>query len=175
MLLVRGPTAGVIFRKLRNSWVSRVGRIYLETFIAAPRERCFDLSLDVDRHKHSMSRTGERAVAGVTRGMMGLGDTVTWEARHFGIPWRLTVRITQLDRPHRFVDEQLHGPFAAMRHEHRFAPVAGGTLMADDFQFEVPLGRLGVIVDALVLERYMRQLLGARNEYLKGVAESEGR
>lgn len=152
-----------------------MGRIYLETFIAAPPERCFELSLDVDRHERSMSRTGERAVAGVTRGMMGLGDTVTWEARHFGIPWRLTVRITQLDPPHRFVDEQLRGPFAAMRHEHRFAPVAGGTLMADDFRFEAPLGRLGVLVDALVLERYMRTLLGTRNEYLKGAAESESR
>lgn len=146
--------------------------IYLETLIAASQERCFDLSLDVDQHMGSMSRTGERAVAGVTSGMLGPGDTVTWQARHFGVPWRLTVRITEFERPHRFIDEQVRGAFAWMTHTHRFTPVEGGTLMADEFRYDVPLGWLGAMVDKLALERYMRKLLSARNEYLKLVAES---
>ncbi|HLY32815.1 MAG TPA: hypothetical protein VKQ36_17460 [Ktedonobacterales bacterium] len=59
--------------------------IQLETFIAATPERCFDLSLNVDEHRQSMAHTHERPIAGVTVGILHLGDTVTWEAVHFGI------------------------------------------------------------------------------------------
>ena len=59
--------------------------IRLETFIHAPIERCFDLSLSVELHLASTAHTGERAVAGVTTGVMGPGDWVTWEARHLGV------------------------------------------------------------------------------------------
>jgi hypothetical protein len=68
--------------------------IRLETFIAASLERCFDLSLSVDLHHHSVAHTSERPVAGVTSGVMKLGDTVTWEAVHFGIKQHLTTKIT---------------------------------------------------------------------------------
>ena len=70
--------------------------IRLETYINAPIERCFDLSLNVDLHRHSVAQTHERPVAGVTSGMMKLGDTMTWEAVHFGIKQHLTSQITAL-------------------------------------------------------------------------------
>jgi hypothetical protein len=57
-----------------------VGSIRLETVIAAPAGDCFHLSLSVDAHTASMSRSGERAIGGVTSGVMKLGDTVTWRA-----------------------------------------------------------------------------------------------
>jgi len=85
--------------------------IRLETLIAAPVAACFDLSLSVDAHTVSMAASGERAVAGVTSGVMKLGDTVTWRARHFGIAFRMTSAITYYERPIRFVDEQQRGPF----------------------------------------------------------------
>lgn len=55
---------------------------------------------------------------------MELGDTMTWEARHFGIQLRLTSHSTEFQRPNRFVDEQQHGLFARFRHVHEFLPVA---------------------------------------------------
>jgi hypothetical protein len=61
-----------------------VSRIELTTLIAAPRERCFDLSLSVDVHLESTVHTGERVVAGPTSGVLGLGAEITWEARHLG-------------------------------------------------------------------------------------------
>ncbi|NJM41916.1 MAG: hypothetical protein HC853_14760 [Anaerolineae bacterium] len=39
-----------------------------------------------------------RAIAGVTSGLIGLGQEVTWRARHFGIWQSLTVRITEFQR-----------------------------------------------------------------------------
>ena len=68
--------------------------IRLETYINAPIERCLDLSLSVDLHRHSVAHTHERPVAGVTSGILKLGDTVTWEAVHFGIKQHLTTQIT---------------------------------------------------------------------------------
>ncbi|MEO6715479.1 MAG: SRPBCC family protein, partial [Mycobacteriales bacterium] len=94
--------------------------IHLETVIDAPREACFDLSLSVDAHMASMSgRSGERAVAGVTSGLMAFGDTVTWQGKHFGLRFSLTSTISAYERPVRFVDEQVRGPFALWHHEHQ--------------------------------------------------------
>jgi hypothetical protein len=69
--------------------------IQLSTSIAAPPERVFDLVRSIDAHQQSAEGTKERAVAGVTHGLIGLGNEVTWEATHFGIKQRLTVRITE--------------------------------------------------------------------------------
>ncbi len=47
--------------------------------IEAPPEAIFDLSLDIDAHMASMADSNERAVAGVTSGLIGLGEEVTCE------------------------------------------------------------------------------------------------
>ena len=57
--------------------------IQLETKIAAPPERCFLLSLNIDLHMESTAPTREVAIAGVTHGIIGPGETVTWRGRHF--------------------------------------------------------------------------------------------
>lgn len=146
--------------------------IRLETYINAPIERCFDLSLSVDLHRHSVSHTHERPVAGVTSGMMKLGDTVTWEAVHFGIKQHLTSKITAYERPYRFTDEMVRGAFQEITHLHEFVPQPSGTLMIDLFTFRAPLGILGKLAEKLVLTRYMKGLLLTRNGYLKQVAEA---
>src|SRR5207253_2480636 len=84
----------------------------------------------------------QRAIAGVTSGKMGLGDTVTWRATHFGVPLRLSSRITEFDPPRRFVDEMVEGPLRRLRHVHAFEAIPGGTLMVDVFQYASPLGIL---------------------------------
>ncbi len=147
--------------------------IHLETFIAAPVSVCFDLNRDIDVHTRSTARTKERAVAGVTSGLIGAGQYVTWEAVHFGVRQRLTTRVTVCERPHEFVDEQAQGPFEYFTHRHQFREFQGGTLMIDDFAYASPLGILGRIADALFLERYMRNLLLERARVIKALAGSD--
>jgi ligand-binding SRPBCC domain-containing protein len=147
-------------------------RIILKTFIKAPAELCFGLSRSVDVHMASTDGSGERAVGGVTSGMMNLGDTVTWEAVHFGVRQRLTSRITAFDRPRLFVDEMQRGAFKRWRHTHLFKPSDGGTLMVDDVDYASPLGPLGSLADALFLKSYMTRLLEARNDYIRKLAEA---
>jgi ligand-binding SRPBCC domain-containing protein len=145
-----------------------VSRIELETTIDAPPERCFDLSLSVELHLEAAASTGERAVGGVTSGLLGEGDTVTWEARHLGRRWRLTVRISAYDRPRFFRDEQVRGPFRRLVHDHLFEPAGGGTRMRDAFEFESGFP----VVDRLVLAPHLRRLLLRRNELIKRKAEA---
>ena len=146
--------------------------IRLETYIHAPPERCFDLSLSVDLHAQSQAYAHERPIAGVLAGGMRLGDTVTWEAVHFGIKQHLTSQISAYERPTRFTDEMVAGIFQQLHHTHVFVPQPHGTLMIDVFSFRAPLGVLGRLAEALFLTRYMTGLLLSRNRYLKQVAES---
>lgn len=145
--------------------------IKLETFIGAPQELCFDLARNVDVHMASTSETNERAVAGVTAGLMELGDEVTWEAKHLGVRQRFTSKITALERPRMFVDEMQRGAFKSLRHLHLFEAKDGGTLMIDEMTFNSPFGIFGRIADTVFLETYMRRFLIKHNEHIKRVAE----
>lgn len=142
------------------------------TEIAAPAERCFDLARDIDFHTRSLAHTGERAVAGRTSGLIGLGESVTWEARHLGVLQRLTVAITAFDRPAYFRDEMTAGAFAAFAHDHRFEDRAGLTVMTDEVTFRSPLGPVGWLVDRLYLTGYLRRVLEGRCTAIQHAAES---
>jgi len=146
--------------------------IELSTVICAPPERVFDLARSIDAHQDSTGGTEERAVAGVMKGLIGLNQEVTWEARHFGVRQRLTVRVTAFDRPGHFQDVMISGAFKSMAHDHTFAAHPDGTLMTDRFDFKSRLGILGAIVDRVFLASYMRRFIVRRNEVLKQLAES---
>lgn len=139
--------------------------------IGADAGLVFDLARDVDAHITSTAGSRERAIAGVTSGRLELGDEVTWQAWHLGLPWRMTSRIVELERPHRFVDRQVSGPFRAFRHEHTFEPRPWGTTMHDVVVFDAPLGPVGDVVERAVLGPYLRRLLTRRGLVLKQIAE----
>jgi ligand-binding SRPBCC domain-containing protein len=145
------------------------------TVIRAPIDRCFDLARSVEVHLKGNRHWGEEAVAlsGVTSGLVGLGDRVTWRARHFGVRQTLTSEIMAMDAPRYFQDTMIRGAFKSMRHDHSFHTLAdGSTEMRDVFCFEAPLGLLGRLAEVLLLKRYMAALLRERNAAVKQVAES---
>ena len=147
-------------------------RLVVTTDVRAGADRCFALSCDIDLHRRSMVASKEQAIAGVTGGLIGPGQQVTWRARHFGIWWRLTSKVVEYDRPWRFVDEMQRGPFAAWRHEHRFEEHLTGTRMVDTAQYRLPLGPLGRLADLLFFRRYLRRLLETRGRHIKLEAEA---
>jgi ligand-binding SRPBCC domain-containing protein len=146
-----------------------VSTIVLQTPIAAPPERCFDLSLSVDLHLRSAAGTGERVVEGVSAGVLGLDDDLTWEARHLGLRHRLSMTISVYERPALFRDEMVRGPFRRLSHDHFFAAAGNGTVMRDVFEFSSGVPPL----DALVLRPHLRRFLVRRNALIKAVARSE--
>lgn len=148
-----------------------MGRIILETLIKAPIDRCFDLSRSVDLHAQSAASTTEEAIAGVTTGLMGNQDVVTWKAKHFGIVQVLSTKIVTYDRPKHFRDSQTQGIFKRFDHDHFFETTDEGTLMKDIFDFTCPFGIFGSMAD-FVVKRHLENFLKVRNQEIKRIAES---
>lgn len=146
------------------------------TLIQAPIECCFDLARSVEVHLAGNVHWGEQAVAaaGVTSGLIHLGQRVTWRAKHFGVWHNLTSEITAMDRPAYFQDAMIDGPFRCMKHDHYFqSRTAHVTEMKDVFRFAAPLPVLGRVAEVLFLRRYMQGLLRERNAVLKKIAHED--
>lgn len=146
------------------------------TRIAAPIERCFDLSRSVEVHLAGNVHFGEQAVAtgGVTSGLIGLSERVTWRAKHFGFWHSLTSEITRMEPPTYFQDVMIEGIFQSMQHDHYFRSISEEqTEMKDVFCLAAPLRFLGRIAEVFVLRRYMQALLHERNVVIKQIAESD--
>ncbi|MBB4763808.1 SRPBCC family protein [Amorphoplanes digitatis] len=135
--------------------------------------RVFDLELDVEVHAESLSDSRETATTSTGRSRLCLGDEVTLSARHFGLRWRMTSRITAYEPPHRFIDEQTRGPFRALRHEHCFEDIGDRrTRMTDRMTISAPLGPLGAVMTRVLLAPYLRRLLTRRAIHIKHLAEA---
>lgn len=143
------------------------------TKIRAPTQRVFDLSRSVDLHVRSAGSTGETAIAGVTSGLLELGQEVTWRGRHFGVWQNLTSKITQFSRPNYFRDSMVRGAFRRLDHDHFFEAHGDLTIMKDVFNFTSPLGPLGRVAEMLFLESYMHRFIVERNDVIKNTAEGQ--
>lgn len=141
--------------------------INLTTSIAAPIQKVFELSLDIDFHKRSVSQTKEEAIGGVTSGVISLGQTVKWRGKHFGFWLTHTSLISEFVKPTFFVDRMIEGRFKSFRHEHHYTFFNGITEMKDRITYETPYGLLGHIFDKIILKRYLTKLIIKRNEHLK--------
>ena len=145
--------------------------IQLTTFIEAPVKRVFDLSRSIDLHKSSMTKYEEKPIAGTISGLINQGEEVTWKAKHFYKERILKVRIIAMHKPFSFIDEQVQGIFKLMKHEHFFKPCDNGTIMIDQFYFDMYEGLFGKWLNQLYLTRYIKRLLEERNIVIKRAAE----
>lgn len=145
--------------------------ITVVTDIAAPMQVCFDLARDVEIHTQTTTSTGEQVIGGFRSGLLGLGDTVTFMGRHFGVWMRLTARINVFEPPERFIDDMIAGPVQSLRHIHAFEPLPEGTRMTDTLIWKAGYGVFSPFAD-LVIGPHMRRLLTERNQVLKRLAET---
>ncbi|WP_309238394.1 SRPBCC family protein [Actinoplanes aureus] len=147
--------------------------IEVVSVINAAAATVFDLELDIDVHAESLAKSRETATTTTGRRQLGLGDEVTFGARHFGRRWNMTSRITAYNRPYHFVDEQTRGPFRALRHEHYFEDLGDiRTRMIDRMTIRAPLGPLGAVATRMLLAPHLRRLLVERAAHIKRLAET---
>jgi ligand-binding SRPBCC domain-containing protein len=140
--------------------------------INAPIGIVFDAERNISLHESTQHGRGEKAVDGVTAGLIELGQEVEWEANHFGIRQRLRVRITQMEKPFYFRDDMIKGAFKTMVHEHFFSEDnPNKTTKRDVFCFSAPFGILGYFAERLFLRSYMTRFLKTKNQELKRLIE----
>ncbi len=156
----------IIAEKLKN-----MPTIILKTLINAPIGLCFDLARSIDLHVRSMEHSNEQAIAGKVNGLINLNESVSWRAKHFGIYFEMTNKISAMNSPNSFTDEIIEGPFKKLLHQHLFKTIGTQTEMTDVFEFKAPFGIIGWIAEKLFLTRYMKQLLVERNEIIRHEAE----
>ena len=97
---------------------------------------------------------------------MQAGVEIDYRLRLHGLSMKWRSRITAWEPPHRFVDEQLRGPYRRWVHEHTFAPSDGGTLVRDQIQYAM-LG--GWLADRLLVRRDLRQIFDYRQRRLADI------
>lgn len=145
----------------------------ISIFIKNTPEVVFDLSRSIDMHIISTAGTDEKAIAGVTTGLIEMNETVTWQAKHLFKTRLFTSQITAFDFPNTFTDQMIKGDLKSFYHKHTFKAVEGGTEVRDEVVLTAPFGILGKIVMELFLKDYFRRLLTKRNEVIKEYAENK--
>ena len=149
-----------------------MAKIHLTTLINAPVERVFDLSRSINVHRIAFSSKNEKAIEGITTGLINENETVTWQAKHLYKVRKIKTKITSMNFPDHFIVQMVHGDFKSFRHEHHFKSIDNGTFLIDIIEFESPYGIIGQLTNQLFLTSYLHQLLLHRNEVIKQYAES---
>lgn len=147
--------------------------IHITTEIKAPIFTVFNNSRNIDLHQKSASQTQEKAIAGVTLGLIEKGETVTWKGKHFGIYIQHQSIISEMEFPTYFIDEQVKGHFKSFKHQHLFEQREGTTIMQDILQYETPFGIFGKLFDYFLLKKHLTKFLLYRNQVLKNTSENE--
>jgi ligand-binding SRPBCC domain-containing protein len=148
-------------------------KIITTTKVNAPIEIAFDISRSIEFHAYTQAHRNEEAIEGKTSGLINLGETVTWRAKHFGISQKLSVEITKFNRPYNFRDTMIKGAFKRFDHDHIFEQHNGEVKITDIFDYDSPLSFFGKVFDHLILKRYMTNFSVQRNEAIKRVIESD--
>lgn len=146
------------------------------TVIAAPIERCFQLSTSIEVVALTL---GMRPVEGKLEGMILAGDRLVWRGWKFGMPQMHETLITGYREPKSgepafFQDTMGRGRFQTFQHDHRFTQTSGGTLLEDELRFSMPLRWAGEIAGKFVMVPHIQGLLRRRFALLKRLAEADG-
>lgn len=96
---------------------------------------------------------------------MGTGVVYHLRFSRFGIPMRLDSKIVVYEPPHRFVDEQIKGPFHFWRHIHQFEALPNSrTRLIDHIQYTLPFGPFGRFADLLFFRREVNKMFAYRHK-----------
>jgi len=142
-------------------------------WVGCPRPDVFDFLAD-PRNLALVSPPSTRLVwLAAPPASLFAGAVLDFSVRVLAVPVRWRVMIREFDRPHRFIDVQLRGPFTRWEHRHRFVEGAGpgdercGTWVEDRLLYQMPAAWLGDVTHALCAQRRIAGLFDYRDRRLR--------
>ena len=105
---------------------------------------------------------------------IGVGQEVHLIVKHFKlIPTEMHMKFVDFEYPSLLTDTQLKGPFKSMIQKRVFEDIGDGyTRMTDYFQYELPLGVLGLCAHVLFVESMIKFMFIFRQNSTKKLLES---
>ena len=80
--------------------------------------------------------------------------------------------ISEYNPPRTFTDEQIRGPYALWRHTHTFTGSDGGTIIADDVEYALPLGVVGQVAQRAIVRRRLEGIFSHRARVIERTFQS---
>jgi hypothetical protein len=145
--------------------------LHLTTFIASDPERVFDLSRSLEFNKFLIKEYGGEINGSKINGLLEKGDVETYKGKHLMKERIVTVAVSEIKFPEYLLEEQKTGPFRKMKHEHYFKRIQNGTIMIDQFTYDIKKGIFGNLFNKIFIQRYITKLLQKRNQFIKESAE----
>ena len=95
------------------------------------------------------------------------GTLIDYRLSIRGIPLRWRSEITVWEPPHRFVDEQVRGPYRYWRHEHSFEKHGGETVIRDHVHYRAPGWVLEPAIHRLLVRPTLERLFAYRHARMR--------
>jgi len=85
----------------------------------------------------------------------------------FKLHWRTL--ITDYERPYKFIDQQIKGPYSLWHHTHIFKEKDGGTVIYDNVTYAIPFGVIGRLIHALYIKYDVQSIFKYRHKILNQI------
>jgi ligand-binding SRPBCC domain-containing protein len=148
-------------------------RFVAESLIRASPERVFAFHELPDALERLTPRwAGSRVIEHAPS--LGVGSRTICDIRVAPLIWiRAELVHTACERPARFVDEQVRGPFRSWRHEHVVVPAEDGARLVDIVDVDPPFGFVGRALAPLLIRPRLRRLFAYRHDVTRAWCEGQ--
>lgn len=100
---------------------------------------------------------------------MAKGTLIKYRIKLFGIPFFWKTLISEWNPPHKFVDEQLGGPYSQWHHQHIFEEKDGKTYMTDIVTYKSKGWILAPFLHWLFVDKRVAEIFEYREKKLEAL------
>lgn len=126
------------------------------TYIPLPREEVFEFFAAAENLELITPPELKFSITKLPEGGIHEGALIEYKLQLFGVPFGWRTYIAVWDPPHRFVDQQIEGPYRVWHHTHTFADEGEGTRMDDRVRWALPVWPFGEVARPLVAAQVRR-------------------
>ncbi|WII71573.1 TIGR01777 family oxidoreductase [Bdellovibrio sp. 22V] len=139
---------------------------YAEQFIPEPPEKVFPFFQDAQNLEMITPPTLNFQIENMPKEDLHKGAVIDYRLKIRGVPVKWKTEIDEWQPPHRFVDNQVRGPYRFWHHTHEFQPFCGGTLMVDRVRYKLPGGFPGWLVASQWVRQDVENIFMFRRRYI---------